>query len=72
MCVQSGVYLRQEHACLSDGITGMPLPYDMPLETLLECVEGRTLNLWLNEWTDSYRFAMRHQAGLTATGPINT
>ena len=54
----------------------------MPFETtLLQGVTGKSLNLWLNLWTDSYRFAMtfqmRHQAlytdgvapsaGLTAT-----
>ena len=72
VCVQSGVYLRQEHACLSDGITGMPLPYDMPFETLLKCVQGRTLNLWLHQWTETYRLAKRLEACLTATGPINT
>ena len=40
----------------------MPLPYNMPFETLLECVAGRTLNLWLHQVTDSYRHAMRYQA----------
>ena len=73
---RSGLDLRQEHACLSDRITGMPLPFDMPFNALLECVQGswpgRRLNLWLNQWTASYRLAMRLEAGLTATGPINT
>ena len=68
---QSGVDLRPEHACLSDGIAGMPLPDDMPFETLLS-IADRTLNLWLNQWTASYRFALRHEAGLTATEPMNT
>ena len=29
----------------------MPLPYNMPFETLLQSVTGKSLNLWLNLWT---------------------
>ena len=36
----------------------MPLPYNMSFETLLESVKGKSLSLWLNLWTDSYRFAL--------------
>ena len=68
------MFLTQNHAILSDRMTNMPLPYNMPFETLLEHVTGKKLNLWINVWTPSYRFALRHQAlntappaGLTAT-----
>ena len=64
VCRRSGVYLRQGHARLSDRITGMPLSYHMPFEMLLESVNGKSLNLWLNEWTDSYRFAIRYRMRL--------
>ena len=64
VCRRTGVYLRQWHARLSDRITGMPLPYNMPFETLLESVTGKSLNLWLNLWTDSYRFAITFQIRL--------
>ena len=77
VCRTSGVFLTQNHAILSDRMTNMPLPYswtNMPFETLLENVTGKKLNLWINVWQDSYRFAMRRQAlctassaGLTAT-----
>ena len=67
---RSGLYLTQQEACLSNRISGMPLPFNMPFKALLECVEGRPLNLWLNPWTDSYRDAMRYQAGLTAAGGV--
>ena len=74
VCSTSGVYLLQQHAILQDKKTTMPLPYDMPFQTLLEHVPGKELNLWINVWTPSYRFALRHQAlntappaGLTAT-----
>ena len=40
VCKRSGVYLIRNHAILSDRTTGMPLPYNMPFETLLECVAG--------------------------------
>ena len=68
---RSGLHLAQQQACLSNRITGMPLPFDMPFEALLGGVQGnwpgRRLNLWLNQWTASYRSAMRHEADLAAS-----
>ena len=65
VCKRSGVYLIRNHAILSDRTTGMPLPYNMPFEALLESVTGKSLNLCLNLWTVSYRFALRYQAFYT-------
>ena len=65
VCKRSGVYLIRNHAILSDRITRMPRPYNMPFDTLLESVTGKSLNLCLNLWTVSYRFALRYQAFYT-------
>ena len=63
VCKRSGVYLIRNHATLSDRITRMPRPYNMPFDTLLESVTGKSsLNLCLNLWTVSYRFALRYHA----------
>ena len=53
-------------SCLT-GSQGCRCPDNMPFETtLLQSVTGKSLNLWLNLWTDSYRLAIQIRLGLQA------